>query len=81
MVGASRCFASEFLQLGGPETLVSVERLRCALHFADFSSADFPSFSAAKFSVISSNLEATRTVAQSLTIKKGEGAARLLAAC
>jgi hypothetical protein len=81
MAGASRCFASEFLQLGGPDALESVARFRRTLLVANFFFAHFPSCSAPKFGLISSNLEATLNVAQCFTFKKGEEAARLLAAC
>ena len=57
MPRTSRCFAETFLQLGGPDTLLSVERFPLNLPFADFSFADFQAFSVAKF--FSDNIEAT----------------------
>ena len=57
MPRTSRCFAETFLQLGGPDTLLSVEHFPLNLSFADFSFAHFQSFSVANFS--SANFEAT----------------------
>jgi|GraSoi2013_115cm_1033766.scaffolds.fasta_scaffold52018_2 hypothetical protein len=81
MVRTSRCFASDFSQLGGPEALVSVECFRCDLPFANFPFAHFQLFSTAKFVVASFNLEATRNWGSALHDQKGDGAAHLLAAC
>jgi hypothetical protein len=81
MVGASRCFASNFSQLGGPDALEGVARFRCLLSFADFSFAHFRSLSTAKSFLLFFNLKATRNVVQRFTFIKGEEAARLFAAC
>jgi hypothetical protein len=81
MAGASRCFASEFLQLGGPDALESVARFRRALPIADFSFARFQLFSATKTFAISSNLDGTILFGSAPHHHEGEGAARLLAAC
>jgi hypothetical protein len=60
---------------------MGVERFRCALHFADFSFARFQPFSAAKAFVFSSNLDGTLKCGLAPHDQKGEGTARLLAAC
>jgi hypothetical protein len=60
---------------------MDVERFRCNLRFADFSFVRFQLCSAAKFFVGSSNLEATSKCGSQAHDQKGEGAARLLAAC
>src|SRR5712671_2985337 len=57
MPRTSRCFAGTFLQLGGPDTLLSVEHFPLNLSFADFSFAHFLTFSVAKF--FSGNFAAT----------------------
>src|SRR5882762_6314677 len=57
MPRTSRCFAETFLQLGGPDTLLSVEHFPLNLSFADFSFAHFQAFSVANF--FPSNFEAT----------------------
>lgn len=77
MVRTSRCFEPEFSQLGGPDTLEGVERLRCNLPFADFSFAFFRLYCAAKVIAVSCNLEG----ASKFTVDdpKGEGAASLAA--
>src|SRR6266436_3468678 len=57
MPRTSRCFAGTFLQLGWPDTLLSVEHFPLNLSFADFSFAHFQSFFVVNF--ISANFEAT----------------------
>ncbi len=57
MPRTSRCFAETFLQLGGPDTLLSVERFPLNLPSADFSFAHFQLFSVGKS--FSDNFEAT----------------------
>jgi len=49
MSRTSRCFVGTFFQLGGPDTLVGVERFPRNLPFANFSFAHFQVFSVAKF--------------------------------
>jgi hypothetical protein len=51
MVRTSRCFGGISFQLGGPNALMSVERFRCILPFADFFFAQFQLCSTAKFFV------------------------------
>jgi hypothetical protein len=80
MVRTSRCFAGIFSQLGGPDTLVGVERFRCNLPFADFSFALFQLYSAANFFVTCLCPEGTSKFALEPHDKKGEGAARSAAA-
>src|SRR6266436_460826 len=48
MPRTSRCFAGTFLQLGGPDTLLSVVYFPLNLPFADFSFAHFQACSVAK---------------------------------
>ena len=79
MIRTSRCFAGTSFQLGGPDTLVGVERFRGVLPFADFSFAHFQLCSTAKFPVVSSNLEGSSAFVSEPHDQKGEGAARLAA--
>jgi hypothetical protein len=79
MAGASRCFASEFLQLGGPDALVSGERLRCVLYLSDFPFTHFHLSPAARFLVTLSNLEAASRWASELHDQKGEEATAFVA--
>jgi hypothetical protein len=80
MVRTSRCFAGTSFQLGGPDTLLGVERFCANLSFADFFFAHFQLCSAAKVFVVSSNPEDTSTLVSEPHDQKGEGAARLFAA-
>jgi hypothetical protein len=80
MVRTSRCFAGISFQLGGPDALLGVVRFRCNLPFADFSFAHFQLSSAAKFFVLSSNLEAIGKCGSQANDQKGERAARIIAA-
>jgi hypothetical protein len=59
---------------------VGVERFPRILPFADFSFVHFHLCSAAKFFVVSSNLDGTSTLISEPHDQKGEGAARLAAA-
>jgi hypothetical protein len=79
MVRTSRCFAGTSFQLGGPDTLLGVERFRCVLLFADFSFAHFQLCRTAEFSVVSSNREGSSRFVSEPHDQKGEGAARLAA--
>jgi hypothetical protein len=78
MVRTSRCIAGISFQLGGPHALVGVERFLCHLRFSDFLSARF--FSTAKLFVASSHLETANKCGSAANSKKGEEAARFVAA-
>jgi hypothetical protein len=78
MVRTSRCIAGISFQLGGPHALVGVERFLCHLRFSDFLFARF--FSTAKLFVASSDLETANKCGSAANSKKGEEAARLVAA-
>jgi hypothetical protein len=77
MVRTSRCFAGIFLQLGGPQALVGVERFRCPLRFSDFLFARF--CSTAKFFEPSSDLETTNQCGSAGNGQKREESARFVA--
>jgi hypothetical protein len=79
MVRTSRCFAGTSFQLGGPDTLVGVERFPCNLPFADFPFAHFELYSAPKFFVACFYLEGASKFGLALHDPKGEGAARSVA--
>jgi hypothetical protein len=80
MVRTSRCFAGIFSQLGGPDTLVGVERFCGNLPSADFSFALLQINSASDFFVTCFYLEGASKFALESHDQKGEGAARLAAA-